>query len=81
MNTNIRYAVGTFAALLCIASTAFAQDTTVVTPPPDSIASGVQGSINSLRDNTPVLTGDDLLDRSFPDSIPLFGSGIRWSAA
>lgn len=43
----------------------------------DTIPSGIQGSINPLRDNRPVITGDDLLDESFPNSLPLFGSDIR----
>lgn len=60
----------------------FSNGQRLTTPPgksnqPDTIPTGVQGSINPLRDNTKVLTGDDLLDQSFPNSWPLFGSGIR----
>jgi len=43
----------------------------------DTIASGMQGSINPMTDNTEVLTGTQLLDKSFPSSIPLFGSNVR----
>ena len=43
----------------------------------DTIPSGVQGSIMPLSDNTKVITGDDLLDETFPNSWPLFGSDIR----
>ncbi len=46
---------------------------------PDTLQPGTQGSINPLTDNTPVYTGDDLLDASFPNSWPIFGSGVRMS--
>lgn len=57
----------------------FAQDDTkdVNTIPTDTIQPGVQGSINPMNANKPVITGDDLLDDSFPNSWPLFGSDIR----
>ena len=42
-------------------------------PPP-----GVQGSPNPLQRNEEVLTGSDLLDESFPNSIPIFGSDARF---
>ena len=42
----------------------------------DTIAPGLQGSINTLTDNTEVLTGTKLLDDSFPKSHPLYGSGL-----
>lgn len=45
----------------------------------DTIPSGQQGSSNPLSDNKDVLTGDDLLDSSFPNSWPLFGTGVRMS--
>ena len=45
----------------------------------DTIPAGIKGSINPLTDNNPVHTGEDLLDDSFPNSWPLFGSGIRMS--
>ncbi len=63
------------AFLLCLCVPATAQDTTTVTP--DTIPPGVQGSTNPLTDNKAVLTGDDLIDASFPNSIPLFGTDIR----
>ena len=44
---------------------------------PDTIQQGMQGSINPMNSNNPVLTGDELKDESFPASWPLFGSGIR----
>lgn len=40
---------------------------------------GVQGSPNPLqRDDKQYLTGDDLLDESFPNSIPIPGSDVRF---
>ena len=42
----------------------------------DTVAPGFQGSINTLTDNTEVLTGKIVLDDSFPKSRLLFGSGI-----
>jgi hypothetical protein len=43
-------------------------------PPP-----GVQGSPNPLqRDDHRYLTGDDLLDESFPNSLPIPGSNVRF---
>lgn len=59
--------------------TANAQYTNVPpnTTQPDTLQPGVQGSINPLTDNTDVITGSDLLDDSFPNSWPLFGSDIR----
>ncbi len=43
----------------------------------DTIPSGLQGSINPLSDNFYVLTGEELLDNSFPNSIPLLSSKVR----
>lgn len=43
----------------------------------DTIAPGMQGSINPMTDNTAVLTGTELLDESFPSSLPIFGSDVR----
>ena len=43
----------------------------------DTIAPGLQGSINPLTDNTPILSGDELIDDSFPSSLPIFGSNVR----
>ena len=40
--------------------------------------SGVQGSLNPLQDEKAPLTGQDLLDESFPNSIPIFGSNARF---
>jgi len=68
------------ATLSCVAginAPVIAQDTTAVASGPDSIATGVQGSTNPLQDYQVVLTGDDLLDESFPNSIPIFGSDVR----
>ena len=42
-------------------------------PPP-----GVQGSPNPLQDDNTPLTGKDLLDESFPNSIPIPGSKVRF---
>ena len=41
-------------------------------PPP-----GVQGSPNPMARNAEALTGKDLLDESFPGSLPLPGTGVR----
>ncbi|WP_223034358.1 DcaP family trimeric outer membrane transporter [Hanstruepera marina] len=65
---------GAFLLLLLGASSVIAQENIKST---DTIASGIQGSINPLTDNTAVLTGIELLDESFPNSIPLFGSDVR----
>ncbi len=54
-----------------------AQDTTDVTTRPDTIPQGQQGSVNPLSEHKEALTGDALLDDSFPASWPLFGTGIR----
>ena len=56
-------------------STAPGQDkiTAVQSPVP-----GIQGSPNPLQDNTRPLTGKDLLDESFPNSIPIPGSEARF---
>lgn len=62
-------------SLLCIQ--AFSQNSNDM--PSDTIPPGVQGSVNPLSDNTAVLTGEDLLDDSFPNSWPIFGSDIRMS--
>jgi hypothetical protein len=43
----------------------------------DTIQPGIQGSINPMTDNTAVLTGTELIDQSFPNSMPLFGSDVR----
>ncbi|MFD1314806.1 DcaP family trimeric outer membrane transporter [Namhaeicola litoreus] len=43
----------------------------------DTIAPGIQGSINPLTDNTPILSGEELIDDSFPNSLPIFGSNVR----
>ncbi len=49
----------------------------IVTDRPDTIRSGVQGSINPINDNNEVLSGIQLLDQNFPGSLPLFGSNVR----
>ena len=69
-------------ALLLSYQTAFSQDAVELadqTDQPDTLRVGVQGSINPLTDNVFAQTGDELLDKSFPNSWPLFGSGIRMS--
>jgi hypothetical protein len=43
----------------------------------DTIQPGIQGSINPMTDNTAVLTGTELIDDSFPGSLPLFGTNVR----
>ena len=43
----------------------------------DTIQPGVQGSVMPMSDNTPVITGEELIDKSFPNSWPLFGSDVR----
>ena len=49
--------------------------TTESLPPP-----GVQGSPNPLqRDGNKYLTGDDLLEESFPKSVPIPGTNIRFA--
>jgi len=67
--------------LLCLTMPAVAQDTTAVkqdtTVQQDTIRAGLQGSTNPLAENKNPLTGDDLIDESFPNSIPLFGTNIR----
>lgn len=40
---------------------------------------GVQGSPNPLNENTQYLTGQDLLDAGFPNSIPIFGTETRFA--
>ena len=50
-----------------------AQATADALPPP-----GVQGSPNPLQDDNTPLTGKDLLDESFPNSIPIPGSKVRF---
>ncbi len=45
----------------------------------DTIPPGVQGAINPMTDNAPINSGDELLDASFPNSWPVFGSGVRMS--
>lgn len=44
----------------------------------DTIPSGVQGAPNPLQDDRKYLTGDDLVDESFPNSIPIPGSRLRF---
>ena len=44
---------------------------------PDTIQPGMQGSVNPMNANAPVNTGDVLLDETFPNSWPLFGSDVR----
>lgn len=51
--------------------------TVVETNRPDTLQPGVQGSINPMSDNKPVLAGQELLDESFPNSMPIFGSNVR----
>ena len=60
--------------VMVLTATINAQDSAHST---DTIAPGIQGSINPLTDNEEVLTGTQLLDKSFPGSIPLFGTDVR----
>ena len=57
----------------------FAQNTVSMTDTvqTDTIPPGVQGAINPLLDNRHVSTGQDLLDRTFPNSWPIYGTNIR----
>ena len=41
------------------------------------IQPGMQGSVNPLQENVNYLTGDDLLDESFPGSWGIPGTGVR----
>ena len=63
--------------LICFSGLINAQNDSSNTEVTDTIQPGVQGSVIPLSDNTYILTGDELLDTSFPNSWPLFGSGIR----
>ncbi|MFC3881731.1 DcaP family trimeric outer membrane transporter [Algoriphagus namhaensis] len=45
---------------------------------PDTIQAGLQGSVNPMNANEQILTGKQLLDESFPNSIPIFGSDTRF---
>ena len=78
---SIKLRILFFAGLLClfcaIDLSAQNKETSVQTDRPDTIPPGVQGAINPLLENKVVLTGADLLDQSFPNSWPLFGTGIR----
>ena len=74
--------VGVLLILLLPHQTAFSQnvaDQATQTDQPDTLRAGLQGSINPLTDNIFAETGEELLDQSFPNSWPLFGSGIRMS--
>lgn len=80
MKRASRILTGACAAVVCLAGisppvAAQGQDSTAAST--DTIPAGIQGSINPLRDVSHVLTGDDLLDQTFPNSIPLFGSDVR----
>lgn len=72
-------------AILVFAGPLFAQqdqapaDADTLASPADTLpAPGVQGSPNPLRDYNRSLTGADLLDSSFPNSIPIPGSDVRF---
>ena len=43
----------------------------------DTIEPGIQGSINPLTDNTDILTGIELIDDTFPSSLPIPGTNVR----
>ncbi len=47
------------------------------TTQPDTIQPGIQGSVNPLQDNPNLYSGTQLLDDSFPGSLPLFGTNVR----
>ena len=46
---------------------------------PELPEAGLQGAPNPLQDDKKYLTGDDLLDDSFPNSIPIPGSKVRFA--
>ena len=66
-------------ALIFITGKLYAQNVDNNQVPTDTIPAGVQGSVIPMSDNTKVITGQELLDESFPNSWPLFGSGVRMS--
>lgn len=45
---------------------------------PATVEAGIQGAPNPLQDDRRYLTGQDLLDEAFPNSIPIFGSDVRF---
>ena len=67
--------------LVCFPVILFGQDTQekAASVSTDTIAPGIQGSVNPMTDNTDVITGDVLLDSSFPNSWPIFGTNVRMS--
>ena len=81
MNINTASIKTTLVVFFLFSIISFAQDslstTTTESVQPDTIQPGVQGSINPLSDHTQVLTGTELLDKSFPNSWPIFGTDIR----
>jgi len=79
MSTKKNFRLRTFLVIgaMIISCSMMSQTQTTEQPSTDTIPPGIQGSINPLRDNNLVLTGDELLDQSFPGSWPLFGTGIR----
>ncbi len=80
MRTAVLYLVSLFVLLISSFQQAYSQSLAseaVVTNQPDTMNPGVQGSVMPLSDNVPVLSGDDLIDKSFPNSWPLFGSNVR----
>jgi hypothetical protein len=44
----------------------------------DTIQQGIQGSANPLQDNNIAILGQDLIDDSFPNSIPIPGTKVRF---
>ena len=79
INIKIRLLTGFLLLGVCISSQG--QDTQTQnlnnTDRPDTIQAGLQGAVNPMNANSQILTGDQLLDESFPNSWPLFGSDTR----
>lgn len=80
--TQVNIRILTAFLFLGVLNTSYGQDTQTQklnnTDEADTIQVGLQGSVNPMNANERVLTGDQLLDESFPNSIPIFGSGARF---
>ena len=70
-----------FIALFCtglFSQAILAQDNqTQANTTSDTVKTGMKGSIVPMSDNAQIFTGEELLDQSFPNSWPIFGSGTR----
>ncbi|WP_276391773.1 DcaP family trimeric outer membrane transporter [Eudoraea chungangensis] len=76
---DLKKTSGTVCTLILLCHLANSQE---LSNPNDAIASdtiqqGLQGSPNPMNSNRPIYTGEELLDQTFPNSIPIFGSGVR----